>query len=90
MPSLLMILYSFIYSFIQAISIAPHQVPYYSEVLPTQDRHCVEFNAESPQATASEVLAHGPYTWWLDRDWNQRPFGRKTSNLPMSPHAQHT
>ena len=26
-------------------------------------------------------------TWWLDRDSNLRPFGRKVSNLLMSHHA---
>jgi len=29
------------FSFVQAISIAPLQVPYYSEVLPTQHGYCV-------------------------------------------------
>src|SRR6218665_2347331 len=27
-------------------------------------------------------------TWWLERDLNPRPFGRKAPNLPMSHHAQ--
>src|SRR6218665_2044411 len=27
-------------------------------------------------------------SWRLGRDWNQRPFGRKVLNLPMSHHAQ--
>src|SRR6218665_2666696 len=27
------------------------------------------------------------YTWWLKRDLNPRPFGRKAANLPMSHHA---
>ena len=31
---------SFIHSFIQTISIAPLQVQFYSEVLPTQHRYC--------------------------------------------------
>ena len=26
-------------------------------------------------------------TWWLERDSNPRPFGRKATNLPMSHHA---
>ena len=34
-------LHPFIHSFIQAISIAPLQVHYYSEALPTQDGFCV-------------------------------------------------
>ena len=25
--------------------------------------------------------------WWLERDSNPRPFGRKAPNLPMSYHA---
>ena len=44
-----------LYSFIQVISIAPLQVHYCSEALPTTK------HAEAPQATASEGLAHGPY-----------------------------
>ena len=47
----------FFHSFIQAISIAPLQVHYYSEVLPTQHEYCVG----ATQATASEGLAQGPY-----------------------------
>ena len=39
-------------SFVQAISITPLQVHYYSEA---------EFHAEAPQANASEGLAQGPY-----------------------------
>ena len=29
----------------------------------------------------------GP-SWWLERDSNPRPFGRKATNLPTSHHAQ--
>src|SRR6218665_1097714 len=35
------VLHSFIHLFIQATSIAPLQVDYYSEALPTQHRYCV-------------------------------------------------
>ena len=55
---------SLIHSFIQAISIAPLQVHYYSEALPTgstQLGYCVGVSREAPQATASEGLAQGPY-----------------------------
>ena len=48
-------------SFVQAISIAPLQVHYYSEVLPTQHGYCVGVSAKAPHATASEGLAQGPY-----------------------------
>ena len=40
--------------------IAPLQVLYYSEELPTITI-ALEFHAEAPQATASERLAQGPY-----------------------------
>src|SRR6218665_2658284 len=49
------------HSFIQAISIAPLQVHYYSETPPTQHRCGSEFHAEVPQATASKGLAQGSY-----------------------------
>ena len=45
--------YLLIHSFIHVTSIAPLQVHYYSEALPTQHGYCVE----APQATASEGLA---------------------------------
>src|SRR6218665_156541 len=48
-------------SFIQVVSIAPLQVHYYSEALPTQHEYCVEVSRRKPQATASEGLAQGPY-----------------------------
>jgi len=50
------------HSFIQAISIAPLQVHYYSK---ERSRHStdtvLEFHAKAPQATANERLAQGPY-----------------------------
>ena len=46
-----------------------------------------EFTRRSAiQATVSEELAQGP-TWWLERDSNKRPSGRKASTLPMRQHA---
>src|SRR6218665_246662 len=47
--------------FIQAMPVAPLQANYYSEALQTQDTDVSEFEAEVPQATASEGLAQGPY-----------------------------
>ena len=51
-------IYLFLFSFIPAISIAPLQVLYNSEALPTT---VSEFHAKAPQATANEGLAQGPY-----------------------------
>src|SRR6218665_208777 len=49
-------------SFIPDISIAPLQVHYYSEVLPTTALIlCQSKYAEALQATVSEGLAQGPY-----------------------------
>jgi len=44
----------FIHSFIQVISIAPLQVYYYSEALPTQHGYCVRVSLRS---------ATGNYEW---------------------------
>src|SRR6218665_2100122 len=53
---------SFIHSFIPAISIAPLQVLYYSEALPTTARILYRsFTPKRPQATAAKGLAQGPY-----------------------------
>ena len=49
------------HSFIQAISIAPLQVHYYSETLQTQHGYCVGVSRQSTTATASDGLAQGPY-----------------------------
>src|SRR6218665_1675680 len=48
-------------SFIQAISIAPFQVYYYSEALRHSTDTVPEFEAEASQATVSEGLTQGPY-----------------------------
>ena len=75
---------SFVHSFIQALSIAPLQVHYYSEVLPRRHADTVSvFHAEAPLSTPSEGLAQGP-AWRLDRDSNPRPVRRKALNQPMS------
>src|SRR6218665_1291480 len=51
-----------IHSFIPNISIAPLQVPYYSEALPTTALMLRQsYHAEVLQATTSEVLAQGSY-----------------------------
>ena len=54
-------IHSFILSFIQTISIAPLQVHYYSEALPTQHGYCAGVSRRSAQATAGKGLAQGPY-----------------------------
>ena len=46
-----------------------------------------EFHAQAPQATASEGLAQGPYTWRPERYSNPRPFWRKATNLSMNHHV---
>jgi len=51
----------FFYSFIQAISVAPLLVHYFSEALPTQHVYCAGVSCLGPQATASYGLAKGPY-----------------------------
>src|SRR6218665_853717 len=51
-----------IHSFIPKISVAPLQVPYYSEALPTTALMlCQSKQAEVLKATTSEGLAQGPY-----------------------------
>ena len=77
-----------IHSFIQATSIAPLQVHYYSEVLQTQHGYsvrvsCRSFTPKRHRQLWVKDLPKVP-TWRLERDSNLRPFGRKTSNLPMS------
>jgi len=80
-----------LHSFIQAISIVPLQVHYYSEALPTQHGDCVytvsEFHAESLQAIVSEGLAHGPCV--VARAWFEpttpRTKGDESNNEPLCP-----
>jgi len=53
---------SLTHSLIQTSSIAPLQVHYYSEALPTQHGYCVgEFHAEASHGTAREGRTQGPY-----------------------------
>ena len=60
-------IYSFIHSFIPAIYIAPLQVNYYSEALPTTAR--ILYRSFTPKATAGKGLAQGPYVA-LERESN--------------------
>src|SRR6218665_2722654 len=77
--------FSFVHSFVPDISIAPLQVHYCSEVLPTTARIlCRSYHAEALQTTVGEGLAQGPYVEW---DSNLRPSGPKAPNLPLSHHA---
>jgi len=45
----------------QTISVAPLQVHYYSEALPTHRGYCVEVSRRSATGIAVENLAQGPY-----------------------------
>ena len=68
--------WSFIHSFIQANSIAPLQVHYYSEALPTQHGYCAGVSRH--RQLQVKDLPKVP-TWRLERDSNPRPFGRKVA-----------
>src|SRR6218665_3383397 len=70
----------FIHSFIQVISIAPLQVHCYSEAVPTQHGYCVGVSRRSAKGNCKVP------TWWLERDSNPQPFGRKATNLPKLPY----
>src|SRR6218665_809516 len=51
-----------LHSFIPGISIAPLQVLYYSEALPTTAHgYCIGVSRRSAQATVGKRLAQGPY-----------------------------
>ena|SRR6218665_3179585 len=53
-----------VHSFIPAISIAPLQVLYYSEALPTtglQHGYCIGVSRRSAQAAVGKGLTQGPY-----------------------------
>jgi len=71
--------------FIQAISIAPLQVRYYSEALPTQHGYCPGVSHQSTTDNWVKDLPKVP-TWQLERDSNPRLSGRKASTLPMLHH----
>src|SRR6218665_1021894 len=74
-----------IHSFIHAIYVAPLQVHYYSEVLPTQHGCCAGVSCRSTTGNYKSVkdLPKVP-AWWLERDSNLQPFRRMASNLLMS------
>jgi len=75
-------------SFIQAISIAPVQVHYYSEALPIQHRYCAGISRRSATATVSEGLAQGPYaTARVGVElMTLRTKGVDSTNAPLTPH----
>ena len=74
---------TFIHSLIQAISIAPFQVHYYSEVLTTHARIlCQNFTLKRHRHLWVKDLPKVPM-WRLERESNPWPFGRKASTLPM-------
>src|SRR6218665_1382936 len=78
----------FIYSFIQAISIASLQVHYYSEALPTQHVHCAGISHRSAKGTVSEELAQDPY---LAARAGVKPMTLRTKSVdstkaPPTPH----
>ena len=50
-----------IHSFIQVISIAPLQVRYYSEALPTQHGYCAGVSRRSDTGNCEKGLVQGPY-----------------------------
>src|SRR6218665_2831059 len=56
------------YSFIQAVSIAPHQFHYYSEAFPTGHGYCV--GVDTPKRHRQLRVNDLPkvLTWWLERD----------------------
>ena len=62
---------TFTYSFIQAISIAPLQVHYYSEALPTQHGYCVGVSCWS--ATGKCELRTCPRYLHVRGGWNHYP-----------------
>ena len=47
---------------------------------------CCSFTLKRHRQLRVKDLPKFP-TWWLERDSNPQPFGRKASNLPMSHHA---
>ena len=71
---------------IQAISIAPLQVRYYSEALPTQHGYCDGVSRRSAAGNCELRICPRSPMWRLERDSNSRPSGRKTVTLPMRHH----
>src|SRR6218665_921893 len=76
-----------LHSFIQTISIAPLQVPYYSEALPIQHKYCVGVN--TPKCHRQLQVKDLPKvpTWWQERDSNQRPSGYRLNQSATTSHA---
>ena len=73
-------------SFIQDIFLAPLQVHSTTQRRSRHSTNAVsKFHAKAPQTTASEGLVQES-TWRSERDSNSRPFGRKSTTLPMSHH----
>jgi len=75
-----------IHSF-RLFSITPLQVHYYSEAFLTQHGCCVRANTPKRRRQLRVKDLPKVPTWWLERDSNPRPFGRKASYQPMSRHA---
>ena len=82
-------IHSFIHSIIQAIFIAPIQVHYYSDALPTQATTRILFRSFTPKRQMQLRVKDLPNvpTWQLERDSSPRLFGWKATNLPMSHHT---
>src|SRR6218665_2340929 len=78
-------------SFIQAISLAPLQVRYYSEVLPTQHGYCARVSHRGATGNCNRQLQVKNLpkvpTWRLEWDSNPQPSGRKASTLSMRHHV---
>ena len=77
-----------IHSFIQTITtIAPLQVHYYLEALPTQHGYCdgISWHSFYSVRTFTLWVKNLPKvpTWRIERESNPRPFGRKALTLPM-------
>ena len=73
---------------IQAISIVPPQVHYYSEALQIQHGYCVKVSRRSATGNCEwRTCPRSPNMWRPERNSIPRPFGRKAPNLPMSHHA---
>jgi len=60
-------LFIYLFLFIQAISVSPLQVHYYSEGLPTQHRHCRSFMLNCYRLLWVKDLPKVP-TWQIERD----------------------
>ena len=81
---------SHIHSFIFDISIAPLQVHYNTEALPTISIRIVpELTRQNTTALSVKDLPKVP-TWRLEWGLNIQPSGRKASKLPLSYHAPHS